>query len=119
MKKAPVIPEELVPEVIAQMILEDLEQMPDCRVEDQPRLIAHLVQHAEEIAAASESFRRKLRGALGREWLYSFMRHWLAAELKRTQPALFRRLPPRYAMGAAEPSRRPPAERARLMNCSE
>ncbi|MDP1591874.1 MAG: hypothetical protein Q8M07_29210 [Prosthecobacter sp.] len=109
----------LVPHAAATQIVEELERLTESKVPDAAPLVAHLVQHAEEIAAASESFRRKLRGKLGREWLYSFMRHWLAAELKRTQSALFRRLPPRYAMGAAEPSLRPPSERARLMNCSE
>jgi len=99
------------------VILEELEQVPDCRVEDQSRLIAYLVQRAEEIAATNESFRRKLRG--GRwEWLYSFMHHWLAAELQRTQPAVFRHLPPRFAMGAPAPRRARTTERAYLMDTS-
>ena len=106
------------PEVIAQTILEELEQVPDYRVEDQPRLIAYLVQRAEEIDAANESFRRKLRGGQGREWLNSFMRHWLAAEFKRTQPAVFRHLPPRFAMGAPAPRRARTPERAYLLDTS-
>ena len=118
MKKAPPIPEDLIPEIIAQTILQELVQVTEFRVADQPRLIAYLVQHAEEIAAANERFRRKLRGKLGREWLYAFMRHWLAAELKRTQPAVFNRLPPRYAMGDPDTRRRPTPSRPYLMNTS-
>lgn len=119
MKKASRIPDALLPEVVAQTLLREVAQVTECPVEDQTRLITYLARRAEEVAAANESFCRKLRGGQGREWLYSFMRHWLAAELARSQPALFRRLPPRYAMGDPETGRRPLPERAYLMNCSE
>jgi len=108
----------LVPHAAAEQIVEEVERITQSQVPDAARLVEHLVQHAEEIAAANESFRRKLHGKLGREWLYTFMRHWLAAELKRSQPAVFRRLPPRYAMGAPEISPRPQSEPAYLLEIS-
>ena len=43
--------------------------------------VERLAARAEEHYRNSVEFRRKLRGAKGREWLYAFMRHWLAAEL--------------------------------------
>lgn len=94
------IPDAIVPYAVAVQVVEELELLTESRLPDAARFIDHLVVYAEEVAAANERFRRQLRGGQGREWLYTFMRHWLAAELKRRQPAVFRRLPPRYAMGA-------------------
>jgi hypothetical protein len=116
--KAPAMPDALIPHAAAVQILEELQELAESTVPEQARLVDQLVQQAEETAAANESFRRKLRGKLGREWLYAFMRHWLAAELKRSQPAIFNRLPPRYAVGVPMTDRRSPRGRAYLMNCS-
>lgn len=116
MKKRPAIPDELIPEVVAQTILQEVVVATEYQVADQPRLIEYLCERARRSAEANESTRRKLRGAQGREWLYSFMRHWLAAELDRTQPAVFRRLHARFAMG--EPARPWRTERAYLLETS-
>lgn len=102
MKKAPPIPDEIATEIVADTILREVMQVTQCRLEDPSPLLSHLVNQAEEIATANESFRRKLCGRRGLDWMYAFMRHWLAAELKRTHPTIFRRLPPRYAMGESD-----------------
>lgn len=39
----------------------------------------HLCDRAEHCFAVNKTFRRKTKGARGREHLYMFMRHWLAA----------------------------------------
>jgi len=47
-------------------------------------------------------FARKSAGPAtkGRDLLYVFMRHWLAARLKIDRPKLYARLPVSYASGA-------------------
>lgn len=112
------MPDALVPEVVAVQVMEELQELTEFHVPDPERLVEHLVRQAGEVSAANVSFSRKLRGRLGREWLYAFMRHWLAAELKRTHPAVFHRLPPRYAVGDPDTGRRSPVKLAHMMNCS-
>ena len=65
------------------------------------RFAVRLSAQATLIYANSASFRQKLRrpGERGRDMLYLFMRHWLAARLHSEQPALFARLPASYATG--------------------
>lgn len=77
------------------------------------RYVAGLVHRARRVFAHSESFRKKLLrpGDAGRDALWMFMRHWLAARLYTERPALYRRLPAAYASGADLPSR-PPEARA-------
>jgi hypothetical protein len=116
MKKAPAIPEELIPEVVAQTILREVAVATECQVLEQARLIEYLCGRARKFAEVNESFRKKLRSARGREWLYSFMRHWLAAELDRTHPVVFRRLQSRFAMG--EPALPWRTQRAYLLETS-
>jgi len=67
---------------------------------------AALVAKAERCFAGHRQFHRLVSsrrdgGNAGIEALRRFMRHWLASRLKREKPALFRRLPWEYAMGAA------------------
>ena len=67
---------------------------------------------AERVFARHGQFHRLISseangGNMGRDNLYKFMRHWLASRLARERPALFRRLPPGYALGRA-PKERPP-----------
>ena len=46
-------------------------------------------------------------GNAGRDQLYKFMRHWLAGRLARERTALYRRLPPGYALGLPPMTPRP------------
>lgn len=65
--------------------------------------VARLTVKAERVARRNPRFRRLLRrpGDAGRDWLWAFMRHWLAALLRRHRPALYARLPGDYARGRA------------------
>ena len=42
-------------------------------------------------------------GDAGRDWLWAFTRHWLAALLRKHHPELHRRLPAEYNVGASLP----------------
>ena len=63
--------------------------------------ITALADKAETLYQRRASFRRGLRdrGDIGRDRLWNFMRHWLAALLHQHYPELYRKLPRRYAVG--------------------
>ncbi len=64
-----------------------------------------LAARAVRIYAHNAAFARRMHapGNTGREWLRSFMRHWLAAHLARYHRRLFDRLPSSYCMGMGLP----------------
>jgi len=66
------------------------------------RYATRLAFQARRCYAHSDLFRAKIRrpGDKGRDLLYVFMRHWLAARLKSDRPKLYARLPVSYASGA-------------------
>jgi len=63
--------------------------------------IAELAEHAEVVYQHNPRFRQLLRRPTnaGRDWLWSFTRHWLWAILASRRPDLLSRLPPSYAIG--------------------
>lgn len=65
-----------------------------------------LVEKTAIISAHNPRFHRLLRqsGDRGRDWLWAFMRHWLAALLKQQRPACYARLPADYSRGRALPA---------------
>jgi hypothetical protein len=71
--------------------------------DDEPmRYAPALAARAVRLYARNPSFAKRLQapGNTGREWLRVFLRHWLAARLKRHHRALFDRLPQSFALGA-------------------
>ena len=64
--------------------------------------IPALARKADLIAARNPRFCRRLQrsGNAGRDWLWAFMRHWLAALVREHRPHWYQRLPSRYAVGA-------------------
>ena len=70
------------------------------------RYATRLAFQARRCYAHSDLFRKKIRrpGDKGRDLLYVFMRHWLAARLKSERPKLYARLPREYDRGAELPS---------------
>ena len=95
---------EIVPLWVAESMVQEVSVWLDADLpEDWP---AALAAKAEQCFARHAQFRRLVSsnrnsGNAGIEALRRFMRHWLASWLKRTRPALFRRLPWSYALGAA------------------
>ena len=61
---------------------------------------ARLARRARHLYAVNIPFNHRLRGSNCREWLYAFMRHWLAGWLARTTPALAHALPEDFTRGA-------------------
>src|SRR5437879_3212476 len=63
--------------------------------------ITTLAERAEAIYAHNARFRSVInrRGNAGRDWLWSFTRHWLAGLLIKHRPALAARLPSAYKIG--------------------
>lgn len=58
---------------------------------DQDEPVRYLVDHALAIYTNNPDFKRKLRQDSGRDYLYSYMRHWISAEiLSRTKSSLLR-----------------------------
>jgi hypothetical protein len=89
----------LVPRAAAEAVWEEACELVG---EELPReWIAMLIEKAEVIYGRSTRYRRWLRGSdrSGRDWLWAFMRHWLAALLSEHRPAWYARLPTRYAVG--------------------
>lgn len=81
---------------------------------DQPlprRWIRELTARANTVYARNERFRRKIRagGNRGRDYLWVFMRHWLAGLLWERRPHLYARLPASYGNGDDLPPPRSPA----------
>jgi hypothetical protein len=64
-----------------------------------------LVTRANTLFARNARFRRRLKapGDAGRDWLWAFTRHWLAALILQHLPDQYARLPPGYQVGHALP----------------
>ena len=73
------------------------------------RWVHELIAHANTVYAHNERFRRRINGSgnKGRDYLWMFMRHWLAALLKDRRHHLFVRLPKSYSVGHELPPQRP------------
>jgi hypothetical protein len=74
--------------------------------EELPRgWVVRLVAKAETVFSRHPGFRRRLRleGNAGRDWLWAFMRHWLAALIWKHRRELYDRLPASYSVGEPLP----------------
>jgi hypothetical protein len=67
---------------------------------------AGLAHRATRAFAHSSSFRKKVarHGDTGRDYLYLFLRHWLAARLHTEHPNLYAQLPRDFAIGVPLPN---------------
>ena len=110
MKRVPQIERDtpILPDFIARCVHEDASAWLN---EPLPRRwIRELAARANTVYPHHERFRRKIRGRgnRGRDYLWMFMRHWLAALLDEHRPHLYARLPASYANGEDLPPRPPP-----------
>lgn len=89
----------ILPEVVAAQVINEVESYIGKSLDS--GYSKTLVTHAHETYNANESFRKKIQagGNRGRDQLYAFMRHWLAAELKEKQPDVYRQLPKAFSDG--------------------
>ena len=95
----------LLPRVVAEAVLAEASEWLDSPLP--PSWIDELAARAEEVYDANARFRRTLRsrGDEGRDWLWAFTRHWLAALLQQQAPHLHLRLPASYSTGHNLPHR--------------
>jgi hypothetical protein len=65
------------------------------------RWLRELIAEAKTVYVHNARFRRKMRanGDSGREWLWLFARHWLAALIHEPRPELHKHLPASYNRG--------------------
>ncbi len=96
---------QLVPLAAARQVLEEASLF--LGVSLPARYAAGLAFRAERAFVHSPSFRRGFRGRAdgGRERLYVYFRHWLAARLQAERLGLFARLPAGYCVGEPLPAR--------------
>ena len=99
----------LMPEAIAESVCAEAGQFLD---EEMPaRYVAWLAAKAERCySARHRHFYKLMRGSgnAPRDWLYVFMRHWLANLLGLERPDLYRCLPPEFGNGRKLPHGRHP-----------
>lgn len=71
------------------------------------RWVWRLAARANVVYARHPRFRKALlrSGNAGRDWLWAFARHWLAAMIRKSRPELFARLPGDYRVGHDLPDR--------------
>lgn len=79
------------------------------------RWLRELVTQANTVYVRCGRFRSSVRGTgdRGRDYLWMFMRHWLAAKLKQHRPHLHARMPASYNVGAPLPPKPIPLSRSR------
>jgi len=93
----------IVPHIVADTVINEVERcfpLNMGRVEARA-LADKLADRANLVYKKDENFRRRIRGRgnSGRDMLYAFMRHWLTAELAKSRPDIYRRLPSDFAVG--------------------
>src|SRR5438876_3655138 len=71
------------------------------------RWIRELTAYATAVYAHNPSFRRRVRGqgTTGRDYLWAFVRHWLAGLMWERRPQLHARLPNTYCVGHPLPTK--------------
>ena len=92
----------LLPDVMAEKIIEELIYMGVEQQEAaQAELVKHLIDRAEKTFTASADFRKKVKakGNAGHDSLYSFMRHWASAYIKKHDPAQFKKISQGFSVG--------------------
>lgn len=92
-------------DVVAEAVWEEARRLLD---QDLPQeYVPGLAAQAEGLYLNSASFAKRIRsnarrGNAGRDWLYAFMRHWLASMIRAQSAELARKLPGRWVMGEME-----------------
>jgi hypothetical protein len=96
----------IVPAAVARAVWREASAWLD--VELPREWIRRLAVRAEVIYFHNPQFRRKIRGQgnTGRDWLWIFARHWLAAMIQKRSLQLYARLPASYSVGCDLPDRR-------------
>ena len=92
----------MIPIAVADGVLNEVQSCYPLGLPDGGRAMAdRLADKAEKVYAANADFRSRLRarGNAGRDYLWSFMRHWSASEIRKCCPSVFRQLPDDFKVG--------------------
>lgn len=94
----------IIPEAVAEAAIEHAQVITGENIKNHRIAEGHLVGHAEATYASNKDFRKKVQseaddGNAGRDYLFMYMRHWLAAWLKKHDSKVFRKLPSGYGVG--------------------
>jgi len=93
----------IMPWIIADTVIAEVDSCHPLKLTQRAArtLADKLAAHADDTYRANAEFRRDMRskGNRGRDQLYVWMRHWLAAELRTTKPQVFRKLPQSFLHG--------------------
>jgi hypothetical protein len=88
----------ILPQVLAQRIVEEAAAYVEMSLD---QYVALLVEKANTLYTNNSRFRGNVRanGNSGRDYLAMFMRHWLAALIRRDSPTLYQKLPSAFSNG--------------------
>lgn len=101
----PILPGIVADTVVRELVgyFWDAYEIKDAIYDQQDKLVKALRKQAEATYAANERFRSQIqeRGNAGRDQLYVFMRHWLAAMIQKSRKLrhIYPILPPGFANG--------------------
>lgn len=79
----------ILPDIVANAVIEQANHLLNINLlSTRPDLMGWLTGYATAVYANNPHFRKKIqsnanKGNAGRDWLYSFMQHWLSAEILR------------------------------------
>ncbi len=91
----------IIPEVMARTVKEELSTFLRLETDELQGSESALVERAEGCYRLNEHVRRCIRrkGNKGRDYLFAFMRHWLAGWVLDNRPLLFPKIPSEYCNG--------------------
>ena len=98
----------ILPYAVADGVLDEVQAFTGDEILDARALADRLAAMADETYKHNERFRKQIRanGDRGRDQLWVWMRHWVASELHRHYPAIYRKLPSSFATGHPLPGYR-------------
>jgi hypothetical protein len=88
----------ILPFIVAESVIGKAEQLTNKSIP--VAAVDYLVERAEQVYRHNKTFAKKIRasGNAGRDHLYVFMEHWLAAYLKKNDPEIHGALPRGYGI---------------------
>jgi hypothetical protein len=93
---------QIIPWLVAETVLDEVVGSTGAdEIYRSQKIIDYLVDHAAQVYAHNVTFRKKVQseadhGNAGRDYLYTFMEHWLASYLKEHEPKIYKALPHGY-----------------------
>ena len=95
---------QIIPWIMAEGVVDAAQAITGESIKNYHAAEKYLTEHAEAVYAHNVTFRKKVQseadhGNAGRDHLYAFMQHWLAAWLRKHDSKVFKKLPHGFAVG--------------------